>query len=202
MMLQRFAADSLHETPWKNGGGATREIACWPPGAGLDSFDWRVSIATIAAAGPFSAFAGIDRTILLLQGAGVLLKSPDFPDGQQLDQPLVPFSFPGEATPTCELLGGASSDLNVMVRRGRFQAEVGVVRQHAAFGAARHGLLLAVQGNWRLDLHGEAKEDLDSIGLAPNEGIWWGGTARAPMLESSDTAAALVAITFKQQTAR
>jgi environmental stress-induced protein Ves len=38
-------------------GGETREIISWPQGAA--EFDWRASIATIAADGPFSAFPGL-----------------------------------------------------------------------------------------------------------------------------------------------
>lgn len=38
-----------------------------PPGAGMDSFAWRVSVATIARPGPFSAFPGVDRQIMLLE---------------------------------------------------------------------------------------------------------------------------------------
>jgi environmental stress-induced protein Ves len=202
MTLQRFALDSLPEAPWKNGGGTTREVACWPPGAGLDSFDWRVSIATIAASGPFSAFAGIDRTIMLLEGAGARLQSPDFSIDQQLVQPLVAFSFPGEAAPNCELLGGASSDLNVMVRRERLHAEVCVVRQDAAFEAAPHGLLLAVNGDWMLKVRSDAQEDPDAIRLAQNEGVWWGGASRVATLEGPGADASLIAVTFKQQTPR
>lgn len=63
--------------PWKNGGGETREIAAFPPGAGFDDFDWRLSIATIAEDGAFSAFPGIDRTLILLSGNGVALRLDD-----------------------------------------------------------------------------------------------------------------------------
>ena len=58
-----FDLRTVPATPWKNGGGSTRELVCWPPGAGTDAFGWRVSVARIAAAGPFSAFAGVDRQI-------------------------------------------------------------------------------------------------------------------------------------------
>ncbi|MEO5606152.1 MAG: HutD family protein, partial [Polaromonas sp.] len=111
--LQRFARDQLPVTPWKNGGGNTREIACWPPGAGLNDFGWRISIATIAASGPFSMFAGIDRHIMLLGGDGVRLRSPGSID-HQLDTPGQPFAFSGDAAIDCTLLGGESSDFNVM----------------------------------------------------------------------------------------
>ena len=77
MTVHLFASTQLAASPWKNGGGTTQEIACWPPGAGLESFSWRISIARIARSGPFSAFPGIDRVITLLDGAGVRLHSAD-----------------------------------------------------------------------------------------------------------------------------
>jgi len=33
--------------PWKNGGGETAEIACFPEGAGFDGFGWRISTARV-----------------------------------------------------------------------------------------------------------------------------------------------------------
>ncbi|MEC4600651.1 HutD family protein, partial [Burkholderia vietnamiensis] len=47
---------ALVASPWKNGGGVTREIAAYPPGAALDAFAWRVSVADVGAGGPFSRF--------------------------------------------------------------------------------------------------------------------------------------------------
>ena len=63
--------------PWKNGAGRTTEIAAHPAGAALDAFAWRVSIADVERDGPFSRFPGIDRTIVLLDGAGMRLACPD-----------------------------------------------------------------------------------------------------------------------------
>ncbi|MEO8119861.1 MAG: HutD family protein, partial [Rhodoferax sp.] len=87
--------------PWKNGGGSTREIVCQPPGADMDNFDWRVSIATIAANGPFSVFVGVDRVIMLLDGAGVRLHAADI--DHKLDTPGAPFAFAGDVALDCEL---------------------------------------------------------------------------------------------------
>ena len=56
--------------PWKNGGGVTTEIWASPP-SGI--FDWRVSIATVNADGPFSTFAGYERHIMTLSGEGMVL---------------------------------------------------------------------------------------------------------------------------------
>ena len=54
--------------PWKNGGGLTREVAIHPPGSDLGTFEWRVSIAQVRAAGPFSSFPGVDRQLAVLAG--------------------------------------------------------------------------------------------------------------------------------------
>jgi uncharacterized protein len=40
--------------PWKNRRGSTTEIAVGSAGASLDAFDWRISMAHVAADGPFS----------------------------------------------------------------------------------------------------------------------------------------------------
>src|SRR5215208_142099 len=59
--------------PWKNGRGETTEIAVSPPGAGLDDFQWRVSVARVARNGPVSSFEGVGRTLAILDGAGLRL---------------------------------------------------------------------------------------------------------------------------------
>ena len=114
--------DRLTATPWKNGGGETREIAAFPPGAGSDDFAWRLSIATIAEGGAFSSFPGIDRTLILLSGRGVALRLDSGPDhvlhpGDSLD-------FAGEQAVRSRLLDGPVRDLNVMTRRGLAAARV------------------------------------------------------------------------------
>lgn len=103
---------------WKNGQGVTEEVATFPAGSGVDEFDWRLSIAHVGTDGPFSAFPGIDRTIALLDGAGLAL---DLPEGKTvaLTADGDPFSFPGEWAVAGRNLGGPTIDLNVMTRRGR-----------------------------------------------------------------------------------
>jgi len=102
---------------WKNGQGLTEEVAAFPPGSDVDSFEWRLSIAHVEADGAFSEFAGIDRTIALLDGPGLALDLPDgstvklFPGG-------APFPFPGEWKISSRNAGGATIDLNIMTRRG------------------------------------------------------------------------------------
>ena len=40
MTLHLVHADAVEATPWRNGGGVTRELLAWPHGA-----DWRVRIS-------------------------------------------------------------------------------------------------------------------------------------------------------------
>jgi environmental stress-induced protein Ves len=102
---------------WKNGGGETREIAISPPGAALDGFDWRISMARVAADGPFSLFPGIDRTLAILDGRGIRLAiAGRAPVDLLADSD--PVSFPGDVPTASVLIDGPVTDLNVMTRRG------------------------------------------------------------------------------------
>lgn len=116
-MATFLAHECLRATPWKNGGGSTTEIAVAPPDAGFDDFDWRVSLATITADGPFSSFPGIDRSLMLVEGDSVQLTL----DGARkvhlnAAQPML--WFPGEAAVHAQVRG-VTTDFNVMTRRDR-----------------------------------------------------------------------------------
>ncbi|QKD04397.1 HutD/Ves family protein [Mesorhizobium loti] len=104
--------------PWKNGGGTTTEIAVSPDGAGLDDFDWRVSMARVEGSGPFSSFAGIDRTLSVLEGEGIVLDVAGQPSAR-LTPASAPFAFPADLPTSAALIVGPITDLNVMTRRGR-----------------------------------------------------------------------------------
>src|SRR5665213_1698145 len=117
MPVERFARSELAATPWKNGGGLTREIVRRPHGCEMESFHWRVSIAEITKSGAFSPFSGVDRVIVLLTGDGVQLRSSDGHIDHCLGTPLAPFAFSGDSAIDASLLGGASSDFNIMTRR-------------------------------------------------------------------------------------
>jgi environmental stress-induced protein Ves len=104
--------------PWKNGGGTTTEIAVSPDGAGLDDFVWRVSMARVGGSGPFSSFAGIDRTLSVLEGEGIVLDVAGQP-AVPLTPASAPFFFPADLPTSAALIAGPITDLNVMTRRGR-----------------------------------------------------------------------------------
>jgi environmental stress-induced protein Ves len=103
--------------PWKNGGGVTTEIMAWPPAAGLDDFDWRISMAQVAAGGPFSVFAGIDRTLTVL--AGTMRLATGDAEPVTLSPQSQPYVFPGDVGTEAVLVDGPVLDFNVMTRRGR-----------------------------------------------------------------------------------
>lgn len=126
MPILRLADSPLR--PWKNGLGRTREIAVHPPEAGMDDFLWRVSVAEVDSAAPFSSFPGIDRVIVLLDGAGFAMTLDDVRT-HALTVPHAPFAFPGEAKVTVALAGGPTRDFNLMLRRGRVRGCVEVWRE-------------------------------------------------------------------------
>lgn len=105
-------------TRWKNGGGVTHELAVWPDGADLSGFDARLSMAEVAADGPFSAFPGIDRTLAVLEGGPMRLSFGGAEVAVTANGP--PLSFPGEAPVRAALDQGPVLDLNIMTRRGAF----------------------------------------------------------------------------------
>lgn len=183
-----FAIANLTPSPWKNGGGETREIVCQPASADTDAFGWRVSIATIAHDGAFSIFSGVDRVTVLLRGAGVRLRSADGRIDHRLDEPLTPFAFAGEVAIEAELLDGACQDLNVMTRRGDWRSHVQVIRHEQVLTAAGQGVVLAVGGDWR------AADATENFQLSAGHGLWWQGQPRTWSLQPSDNRATLLAV--------
>jgi environmental stress-induced protein Ves len=98
-------------SPWKNGGGVTREVMCVPA---QGAFRWRVSVAQIDSSGPFSDFAGYQRKMVLLRGSGVRLSGARHA-AMVLREPGDLLEFDGAAALDCTLLDGPCTDLNLMV---------------------------------------------------------------------------------------
>jgi environmental stress-induced protein Ves len=138
----------LKPQPWRNGGGVTRELASHPHAASMQdgAWDWRVSIAEISKAGPFSAFAGTDRVLTVIDGELLLLNV----DGAE--QPLEkhrPFRFSGDAPSSAALPTGNIQALNVLTRKGSFKGYTSIIelskkRAHPLFGG-QLGVLLQGQ---------------------------------------------------------
>lgn len=116
-------ADDYPRMPWKNGGGSTEEIA---RDAGqdldLDGFGWRLSIAGIETSGDFSVFAGYQRIITVLQGAGMTLDVDGLSSRPLL--PSDPFAFSGDSQVNCTLLDGPIRDFNLIYAPHRYTARL------------------------------------------------------------------------------
>ena len=115
-----IAANEYRRERWKNGTGWTREIVRTPE---TGDWDWRLSIAEIEQDGPFSAFPGIDRELVLIRGNGLRLR---FSDGEvhELQPPHARLRFAGEREVRGELLEGPTHDFNLMWRRDAVAAEL------------------------------------------------------------------------------
>ena len=117
--MRIIRAGDCRTTPWKNGGGSTTEIAAGPEGASLETFDWRISMAQVASDGPFSDFPGIDRTLVVINGHGMVLThwKQRARDAFTRNRAV---RFAGDTPTGARLTDGGITDLNVMTRRGRF----------------------------------------------------------------------------------
>ena len=88
-------------------------------------------MARVAADGPFSAFPGIDRTLAVVKGSGLVLTiGGGAPVTLACESD--PISFPGDITTSARLVAGEIIDLNVMTRRRRFSHELHRVVQPAS----------------------------------------------------------------------
>jgi environmental stress-induced protein Ves len=127
-MVRHLPKHDYRRVRWKNGLGWTTEIALDPPEG---EWNWRVSIAEIDADSEFSRFPGIDRSLLVIEGAGMEVDV----EGQgsfRLDAEGPPLSFSGDVATTSRLLAGPTRDFNVMTRRGVISH---ALRRHALAGA-------------------------------------------------------------------
>jgi environmental stress-induced protein Ves len=149
--------------PWRNGRGTTTELAVEPPGATFDrGLRWRLSAAAVTEDGPFSRFAGLTRTLVLLDGPVLELEV----DGQvvRLDRPFALARFPGGATTGGRVPEGPVRDLNWMVADGL---------AHAAEVCRGGGHLPEVPGREWLVVPLDAEIVVNGEPLAPLE-VWVG----------------------------
>ncbi|NNJ76619.1 MAG: HutD family protein [Anderseniella sp.] len=166
MSVNLLRHDTYNRKPWNNGGGMTQDVWLWPEAASQDSFDIRLSLASIDTDGPFSSFPGIDRTITLVGGAPFVLEFGD--SHAQRMEFLQPLRFDSVQTPSSRLIEGAASAFNVMTRQGKWTHRVSIIHggEPSDLTVPRNGIavLHAVFGNWQVDA-GErvVVERLDSV---------------------------------------
>ena len=108
---QQLALADVPPSPWRNGGGVTRELLSGPSST---DWRWRLSVADVAANGPFSRFEKTQRWFAVLDGAGVVLRFPQ--STHRLDAHSEVLAFEGEWRCDCDLIDGATLDFNLMTR--------------------------------------------------------------------------------------
>lgn len=147
MTWQLIHLDDVPASPWRNGGGTTRELLAWP---GAQDWDWRISVAEVERAGPFSSFPGVRRWFAVLSGMGVRLsvQEPGRVQVHELGADSAPLAFDGGADTGCELIDGPTEDFNLMLREGRGEATLQRIRgswQASPAAGARIGVYTAEQ---------------------------------------------------------
>jgi len=155
--------------PWSNGGGSTREYFREPGGDAR--VDWRLSVAEVAADGPFSSFKGLRRVLLLLTGNGMRLAGPHH--DVVLRAPLDALEFDGDTAIAAHLLDGATTDLNLMWRPDRW---------HAAWSVSQ-GRLAAASAPLPLDVQvafvASGTLRVDDVELSVGDAVSWSGPVEA-----------------------
>ncbi len=158
--MQIFRYADNRPMPWKNGQGTTTEIAVSPAGAGLDDFDWRLSIARMESDAPFSAFPGIVRTLAIVDGAGLTLAvAGDTP--VTLDQAAAPYRFAADQPAEARLLDGPVSNLNIMTRRASCTHLMRRVRFQGELEVSTAGTLLVLCHSGGIEIGGTSLAPLD-----------------------------------------
>lgn len=178
--MKLVRCDQVEAQTWRNGGGLTRELLAWP-GHDDSRRDWalRVSVADIRAGGPFSAFPGIDRWFAVLEGKGVMLALPE--GRRRVDAGDAPLAFRGEAAPDCQLLDGATRDLNLMLRRDAGHGAM--QRAHAGEDFAPRSRLRALFAAEALTLQGDGA---DALHVPPFALAWSDDGAQGPWRIAAD----------------
>lgn len=130
-------------SPWRNGGGVTRQIAICSESATVAEldFDWRLSWATIEKPGEFSLFPDYERLLVIWEGEEISLNHHSL-------QPLIPFHFSGELKINCQLHSKPVQDLGLIYRPEKIDAvmKVHYVKGRQVLPLAQVTLLFCVSG--------------------------------------------------------
>ena len=139
--------------PWANGRGTSYEIASDRNEAG--EWTWRLAMAPVNEDGPFSRIECVNRSLAVVEGAGMLL-SVDRKKLQCLPMQVVRFRGDAitEATPT----DGPIMDINLMVRRKEADGEMAIVSNAGLLNGA--SIVVALGGSAQVKC-GDSTYDLE-----------------------------------------
>ena len=144
--------------PWANGGGTSYEIAS--DRNELGEWTWRLAMAPVNEDGPFSRIECVNRSLAVVDGAGMLL-SVDRKKLQCLPMQVV--RFRGDAITEAMLTDGPIMDINLMVRRREADGEIEIVSDAGVLEGA--SIVVAVGGS------AQVKCGDSTIDLEPHDSI-------------------------------
>ena len=104
----RSRLPNIARCPGRTVAGSPPRSRSHPAGATMETFDWRVSIADVERDGPFSRFPGVDRTIVVIDGAGMRFNAAGAAT-RDLRTPFEPYAFDGDEAIDCTLVAGPSA---------------------------------------------------------------------------------------------
>jgi hypothetical protein len=192
---RRILVSDIAATPWKNGGGVTREIATGlSPGAG-SGWGWRVSLAEVAQDGHFSIFPATDRVIAVIDGEGMDLISLD---GATIAlDPFQAVRLSGDDPLSGRLRHGPVRDLNVMVLREHFAVDMDLWQDPRSatsdVGSEDCLLIHGLAGRCAVQVDGGKPHD-----LMPDESLVHEGQGRFEIQLADDSRAAVIRIRRRQ----
>lgn len=149
--VEGLALATLPRERWRNGCGWTRPVAQRLDGGATR---WRVSLAEITEAAPFSSFPGLDRTTVLVDGGPVTLCAAE--QRWMLRQPGDRADYPGERALRNERPARPARCWNVMVARGQVVARTDLVDTSVGLDGVGTLLVWVIAGRWRLQPPGAA----------------------------------------------
>ncbi|MGN6317835.1 HutD/Ves family protein [Trinickia sp.] len=120
--------------PWRNGGGITRPLAA-------RNGEWRVSLASIEQAGPYSRFKDMQRISVVVSGEGITLRHED--TTVELS-PFIPAAYDGDREWSACLRKGGAQAVNVMARKDRYQAAIRFVAAPMVVPAGSTVVIVAI----------------------------------------------------------
>jgi environmental stress-induced protein Ves len=172
-LIRLITPAASRRTPWKNGLGATLEIATDAAAPG-DEWTWRLSIADVPARAPFSAYPGIDRLIACLTGPGLTLERAGARQSVPCEGAALP--FPGEEAVCGEPLGPGVRDIGLMLRRDRWRGRMTLARERALSLEAPLVIVHAPEGSAAL----RVVTPEDAVELLPGHTLVAGGRVTIP----------------------
>ena len=173
MSWQVVHLSEIVPSPWKNGGGTTRELVAWPQ---ADDWLWRISVAEVTQSGPFSRFEGIERWFAVLEGDGVALSTHG--ERHRLTADSAPLRFDGGLATDCELLGGPTRDFNLMTRSGAATATMTRAQGHLSLPVDATEIIAI----YSISTGTSARFDSESISFTAHS-LAWRVAVRPQMLE-------------------